>query len=46
MIQIFLLKMDVNETFREAACLGNLQWVKQLLQMGASVNSQNKMNGW
>ena len=36
----------MGESLREAACLGNLQAVEKLIANGASINSQNSMNGW
>ena len=36
----------MDESLREAACQGNLDSLKRLLQTGSNVNSQNGMNGW
>lgn len=47
LILVLLLKMaDSDEVLREAACVGNIDSVRKLVQMGASVNSQNIVNGW
>jgi ankyrin repeat protein len=41
------MKVDNREELlREAACLGNLEAVIQLVQAGVDVNAQNGMNGW
>ncbi len=34
------------EKLREASCLGDIVAVKQLVQAGVDVNSQNTVNGW
>ena len=36
----------MEESLREAACVGNLLTVKKMVENGVSVNSQNSMNGW
>ena len=37
---------EMNEKLREVSCIGDTDAVCNLLQNGADVNSQNKMNGW
>ena len=36
----------MDESLREAACLGNLLSLQKLLRSGANINSKNSMNGW
>ena len=36
----------MEESLREAACVGDLVAVTKLIQAGVDVNSANKMNGW
>uniref|UniRef100_UPI00358DE85B ankyrin repeat domain-containing protein 40-like isoform X11 n=1 Tax=Myxine glutinosa TaxID=7769 RepID=UPI00358DE85B len=37
---------DDEESLREAACIGDMDLVRRLVDNGVSVNSQNDMNGW
>ncbi|XP_003382779.1 PREDICTED: ankyrin repeat domain-containing protein 40-like [Amphimedon queenslandica] len=37
---------DKDEALREAVCIGNMESARKLIKMGASVNSQNIVNGW
>ena len=37
---------EMDEKLREFSCTGDVDAVSSLLQQGANVNSQNKMNGW
>ena len=37
---------QMEETLREAACMGNICTLKKILQTGAKVNAQNPVNGW
>ena len=36
----------MEESLREAACVGDLTAVTKLIEAGVNVNSANKMNGW
>lgn len=38
---------DNEERLREAACIGDIESIKTLIESSAvNVNSQNKVNGW
>uniref|UniRef100_A0A8C4X1D8 Ankyrin repeat domain 40 n=1 Tax=Eptatretus burgeri TaxID=7764 RepID=A0A8C4X1D8_EPTBU len=37
---------EEEERLREAACIGDMDLVRKLVDSGVSVNSQNDMNGW
>ncbi|XP_060544711.1 ankyrin repeat domain-containing protein 40 isoform X3 [Pantherophis guttatus] len=37
---------ELQERLREAAALGDIEEVRRLVDFGASVNSQNEVNGW
>ncbi|XP_058021723.1 ankyrin repeat domain-containing protein 40 [Ahaetulla prasina] len=37
---------ELQERLREAAALGDIEEVRRLVDFGASVNSQNEINGW
>ena len=41
-----MLASEMEETLREAACMGNIYTLKKILQTGAKVNAQNPVNGW
>lgn len=43
---LLIMADNDDEVLREAACVGNMDSVRKLVQMGASVNSQNIVNGW
>jgi len=36
----------MEESLREAACVGDLAAVTKLIEAGVNVNSANKLNGW
>ncbi|XP_043927022.1 ankyrin repeat domain-containing protein 40 [Protopterus annectens] len=38
--------MELQESLREAAAIGDLEEVRNLVEKGADVNSQNLINGW
>ena len=40
------LPRKMEEDFREASCIGNIEAVKKLLNHGVNINSQNAVNGW
>ena len=37
---------EQEEKLREAACIGDEDTVRMLLEKGTNVNSQHAMNGW
>lgn len=36
----------MEESLREAACVGDFSAVTKLIEAGVNVNSANKINGW
>lgn len=39
-------KKDLEESFREMCCIGNLDKARILVERGVNINSANTMNGW
>ena len=45
-LSVSIVGFVMEESLREAACVGDLASVTKLIQAGVDVNSANKINGW
>jgi len=49
-IDLLLRRMDrtkmLEDSLREASCLGDIEVVEELLNKGVNVNSKHDINGW